>query len=279
MSEQKIILAIGDDPEIQQLLAEITGALSVRLEKARDNQHCLELISQRQFDLIVTDPATPAHDDIEFLKRVRALKPNAKILVVVNESAPEAVIEAIRAHAYGYFSKPCDHDLIGEAVKRGLGLPDWRDGITVLSARTAWITLRVKCRMSTAERLVQFVRELEVALLPDERENIALAFREMLMNAIEHGARHDPEQSAEISYVRTSRLILYRIQDPGAGFSLSELPHAAVSNPLDDPTAHLRFRMERNLRAGGFGIMMVRNLVDELIYNEKGNDVLLIRYL
>jgi anti-sigma regulatory factor (Ser/Thr protein kinase) len=38
-------------------------------------------------------------------------------------------------------------------------------------------------------------------------------------------------------------------------------------------------REQRGIRPGGFGILLARNLVDELLYNEKGNEVLLIKYL
>ena len=131
----------------------------------------------------------------------------------------------------------------------------------------------------TPERLIQFMRELSVDLPMEERENIAIAFREMLMNALEHGAGFDPHKTIEVCAVRTPRVIIYQIRDPGDGFSLDDLPHAAVSNPADDPIAHIAYRNEHGLRAGGFGLLIVRDLVDELYYSERGNEVLLIRHL
>ena len=74
-------------------------------------------------------------------------------------------------------------------------------------------------------------------------------------------------------------MILYHVQDPGRGFSFEGLSHAAVSNPPDDPTAHMRHREELGLRAGGFGILVTHSLVDELIYSESGNEAILIKYL
>ena len=63
------------------------------------------------------------------------------------------------------------------------------------------------------------------------------------------------------------------------GFSFGALPHAAISNPLDAPTAHLLYRAEHGLRAGGFGILFARKLVDEVIHNREGNEVMLVKYL
>ena len=42
---------------------------------------------------------------------------------------------------------------------------------------------------------------------------------------------------------------------------------------------HTEVREQMGLRPGGFGILMTRQLVDELLYNEAGNEVLLIKYL
>jgi anti-sigma regulatory factor (Ser/Thr protein kinase) len=45
------------------------------------------------------------------------------------------------------------------------------------------------------------------------------------------------------------------------------------------PTAHLLYREAHGLRAGGFGILFARKLVDEVTYNEHGNEVILVKYL
>lgn len=69
------------------------------------------------------------------------------------------------------------------------------------------------------------------------------------------------------------------IHDPGDGFSRADLKHAAVSNAPDDPTAHMQIRMAENLRPGGFGLLITSQLVDEVIYNQSGNEVILIKHL
>lgn len=44
------------------------------------------------------------------------------------------------------------------------------------------------------------------------------------------------------------------------------------------PVAHIEFREAQGLRPGGFGILIARQLVDELVFNEMGNEVLLIKH-
>jgi anti-sigma regulatory factor (Ser/Thr protein kinase) len=110
------------------------------------------------------------------------------------------------------------------------------------------------------------------------RESVGYAFRELLMNAVEWGGKLDPKRTVTISYVRAKRMLLYRIADPGPGFKMEGLDHAAISHP-DNPIEHVLIREEKGLRPGGFGILMVRAKVDDLIYNEKQNEVVFIKYL
>jgi len=72
---------------------------------------------------------------------------------------------------------------------------------------------------------------------------------------------------------------MYRIADPGQGFRFDELAHAAVSYPVGLGAQSASVRQEKGLRAGGFGILMARSLVDELLYNEVHNEVLFLKYL
>jgi anti-sigma regulatory factor (Ser/Thr protein kinase) len=121
--------------------------------------------------------------------------------------------------------------------------------------------------------------QLDVTLPADIRESVAHAFRELLTNAIEWGGHLDPSRTVRISCLRTQRMLLYRIADPGEGFDISRLAHAAISNPDDDPLAHDRVRQEMGLRPGGLGLVMTRAFVDDIIYNEKRNEVVLVKYL
>jgi anti-sigma regulatory factor (Ser/Thr protein kinase) len=111
------------------------------------------------------------------------------------------------------------------------------------------------------------------------RESVGQAFRELLMNAIEWGGGLDPKRKVRIACIRARRMLLYRIQDPGPGFTPNNLPHAAISNDPDNPFAHAEIRAEKNIRPGGFGLLMTKALVDELVYNEAHNEVVFVKYL
>ena len=152
-------------------------------------------------------------------------------------------------------------------------------GIEVLSAQPDWVSLRANCEKLTAERVVGFLTQLQTRLPEGPRERLMLAFREILMNALEHGARFHPSKLVEVVAVQTERAIVFYVRDPGAGFSWDEIPHAAVSNPSEAPIAHVELRERMGMRPGGFGILTAKGIVDELIYSEFGNEVLLIKHI
>jgi anti-sigma regulatory factor (Ser/Thr protein kinase) len=105
------------------------------------------------------------------------------------------------------------------------------------------------------------------------------AFREILVNAMEHGGGFDPAKRIEVTTARTQRAVVFHFRDPGGGFDRSGMDHAAA-NPTPEAvmTSAIR-RAELGMRPGGFGMLIVRQIVDEVVYNERGNEVLLIKHL
>jgi anti-sigma regulatory factor (Ser/Thr protein kinase) len=152
-------------------------------------------------------------------------------------------------------------------------------GILVVSVSPEWVELRVPCDLTVISPLQQLVTQLEAGLSPEVGEAISCTFREMLCNAVEYGGHLDPETLVEVRLVRLKRAFICRIKDPGDGFDPSSLDHAAINNPIDHPFRHAFAREEKGLRGGGFGILLASQLVDDLVYNERHNEVLFIKYL
>src|SRR5258708_14940454 len=156
--------------------------------------------------------------------------------------------------------------------------PYGEEGSEPLSARPAWVRLTARCDLLTADRLVQFLHGFG-GIPQADKEQVISAFREILINAMEHGAHFDPSQHVEISFIRSRRAIACRVRDPGKGFSLSELRHAAIGSSPEDFFSHMAVRDDQRLRPAGLGLLLVKKLVDELIYDTKCNHVVLVKYL
>jgi len=278
MATQRILI-VDDDPEVHQLLRAALEAPDREVESVQDGFAALRCVEAAAYDLVMTDLQMPGLDGMTLLERIREIRPETRVVVMTVESTPENIIRAIRERAFSYFSKPFTLGSVAEMVDRALNSKPSADDIEVFSALPNWLSLRVRCKMETADRILQFLREMRMGVPSHEEENIAMAFREILLNAIEHGGGSDPSKWVFITYLRTKRALMYYVRDPGKGFSFEKLAHAAVANPKGAPFDHVEIREQLGLRPGGFGILMTAQLVDELIYNEAGNEVLLIKYL
>jgi anti-sigma regulatory factor (Ser/Thr protein kinase) len=271
-------LIVDSSPEINQLLTSLFDPQKWTLRFVPDNKEALRLAEAQAFDLILTGERTSGQEDIDLLRRLRLVRPHTRLIILADEFTPGDVIASIQARAFSYFARPFSTERLAEFIRSSLSQPCWDDGIEILSIAPNWLRLSVRCDVLTANRLIQFYRE--ASQLPDvETEEVATAFREILLNAMEHGGKFDPSQYVEVGYVRTKRAVICRVKDPGQGFSLEELKHSAINNPPDDPFRHMAERESRGLRPGGFGILMAKKLVDELLFNEQGNEVILIKYL
>jgi anti-sigma regulatory factor (Ser/Thr protein kinase)/ActR/RegA family two-component response regulator len=274
----KMALVVDADPQIQTLLVRVLEPGSWAVLSVPDNLAALAAARSRAFDLIVTSDKTSGREDIELLRQIRRVRPHTRLIILAGEGTPSDVIASMRERAFSYFSKPFSLDTLAEMIRLATEGPSWDDGIEVVSGTPEFIRILARCDVKTADRLVHFLNE--IAELPDpEKNQVATAFREMLLNAIEHGGRLDPNQYVEIEYVRARRMVTCHITDPGPGFTLDEIPHAAIANPADNPIRHIAVREEQGLRPGGFGVLLAQQLVDELIYGQNGNEVLLIKYL
>jgi anti-sigma regulatory factor (Ser/Thr protein kinase)/CheY-like chemotaxis protein len=277
---QNAALVVDSGQEINELLSSVFTSEGWSVQRVAHNEDVLSLVRANPFDLIITGCKSSGPEDIELLRKVRSTRPHLRLIILVDEFTPGDVIAAMREGAFSYFSGPFVGSALVDMVRAAMAAPCWDDGIELLSATPAWIRLMARCDIDTANRLVQFLRGVRDPGIPEaDKEDVITAFREILLNAIEHGGNFDPSQYVEISLLRARRAIACRVKDPGQGFSLEELRHAAINSPPGDIFSHVAVREAQGLRAGGFGLLLAKNLVDELIYGEKGNEVLLIKYL
>lgn len=275
----KRILIVDDDPDIHTFLHIALDDAGREIDTAVNGIEALKKIEVSPFDLVVTDVIMPEMDGLELLERLHRTRPEIPVVVMTVASTAEKIIAAIQDHAFSWLQKPFTRQAVRDLVSSALHTPRLENDIYTISATPRWLELRIRCDLNIATRALDFLREMEHGLPEVERENVALAFREILFNAVEHGGGNNPDVYVTLTYTRADGALLFRVKDPGPGFSFANLRHAAVSNPPDSPADHVVTRDMQGMRAGGFGILLTRALVDELIYNEQGNEVLLIRYV
>jgi anti-sigma regulatory factor (Ser/Thr protein kinase) len=233
-------------------------------------------LRRNAYDVIVTSPSTPSARDLTMVIEARDQQPGIRTVVIAPELTAADIITALRHEVFACFAMPVVADELRESIAQALDAENWKNGIEVISALPDWITLRVSCRRISADRMTHYVTELAKGIPNPERTGLATAFREVLLNAMEHGAGFDPDKVIEVAAVRTARTIVYYFKDPGPGFNPKAPGLVATER---DPLSHLSYREAEGKRPGGFGMLLTSKLVDEVHYNERGNEVFLVKHL
>jgi CheY-like chemotaxis protein len=275
----KRILVADDDRTTRLLVSEILRGDKFTVVTASDGSDALKKLKAGKFDLTLLDVWMPKMNGFEVLAAMRKTKARPKVIVMTSDDTPETLLGAIREQAYQYIAKPIEPNALLALVRESLAKSADILPIEVVSARPEWVELLVPCSLEAAQRIEGFMAHLKTGMSDDASRAVGQAFHELLLNAIEWGGKLDPSRKVRISYLRAKRMILYRIADPGPGFKFAELSHAAISHLPDEPIVHDEIRREMGIRPGGFGLVLAQANVDELLYNEKQNEVVFVKYL
>jgi len=274
------ILVVDDDRALRHALTTLLADAGYTVFQASDGPEALATLARAPADLMLLDLGLPGMSGLDVLGRVRALASPPRVVVVTADDTPGTLLKAIAGQVEGFVRKPFAPggivDVIDDVMAK---VPAAALPIEVISARPDWVELLAPCSIDVANRIQGFMMTLEADLPEKVRESVGQAFHELLFNGVEWGGRLDPSRKVRISCIRTRRMLLYRIADPGDGFDIDGLSHAAINNPEDDPLQHALVREEKGLRPGGLGLAITRSLVDELVYNEKRNEVVFVKYL
>jgi len=267
----KTLLIAEDDAINRRAFDEALTADGYKVISVGDGAAALEAIRHEEISLLLTEYVLPDISGAQLLEQARELQPDLLTIVMTSENKPDAVLNALRNKAVDFLSKPFMIEelleAVGDAIERSTA-----SEIEIISAKPDWIEIHVPCDLSVVEPINRFICKLQPNLPQETREAISQVFREMLNNAIEHGGKCDPSKKVEVKCIHLKRMILCSIKDPGEGFDLNALEHAAVSNPDEEHFRHLHVRQEKGIRPGGFGILFASQLVAELIYNEKQHE-------
>ena len=272
------VLVIGKDAQLGQPFEQGLAAHNCLFDYAAGSADAMRKLRHACYSVVITDPKTGIEEDLALLAEMRATRPGVRVIVLAQSGTPEEIIAALRARVFLCKTAPFDPVEIANYAAQAAVTSDSLMGIEVLSAHRDWVSLRINSQILSAERLIAFLTELQTGLPEAPREELMMAFREILMNALEHGAEFRPGKVIDVAAVHTRRSIVFYVHDPGSGVRWEAINHAAVGNPEGDLTHHIGVRDEKGMRPGGFGILIAKGVVDELIYSEIGNEVLMIKY-
>ncbi len=267
-------LIVEDHPEQADLVARILRMRDYQPILAEDGEAGLRLARERHPDVMLLDLMLPDINGFDVCRRLRT-DPATRLIPVVMLTALNDVqhrVHGFRVGANAYVTKPYGVEDLFEAISAARA---WRTSMEQ-RALQGEIHVELNSEITLLKDLNDFLM-LVCELTPlqqDQVIQIRQAVMEMAHNAIEWGNLHQNDRLVNITYrIHDDRLEIV-VQDQGPGFDRSQLPHAAVP---DDPFSHLDVREKLGLRAGGFGLLICQGMVDEMSYNDTGNEVTLIK--
>ncbi len=92
---------------------------------------------------------------------------------------------------------------------------------------------------------------------------VQLAYEEAIVNAIRHGNRCDPDKTVLVEMSCDTERVMVRITDQGPGFDTKAIPDPRQDDLLEVP--------------GGRGVLLISEIMSEVHYNDKGNQIMMIK--
>ncbi|MCC6588916.1 MAG: sigma-54-dependent Fis family transcriptional regulator [Bryobacterales bacterium] len=114
------ILVVDDDHNLRWVLETQLQQMGYQTETAPDGPAALACIDKNPPALVLTDLKMPGMSGLELLDRIRRDYPEIPVLIITAFGTIQSAVQAIRAGAYDYLTKPIDYDELGLAVSRVL---------------------------------------------------------------------------------------------------------------------------------------------------------------
>jgi CheY-like chemotaxis protein/anti-sigma regulatory factor (Ser/Thr protein kinase) len=274
-------------------LTELEKRTWLKVVDAANGREALAVMERALPDLVLTDLLMPEMDGLELVEQVRSKYPLVPVVLMTNHGSEDIALQALRRGAASYVPKRhLARDLL-ETVEDVLALAKAAHGhhqlLGCLKRAEAEFVLNNEPTLVTA--LIAHLRDnLRRLGQWDESEllRVTVALNEALVNAIEHGnlevsstlrqqdektyqqcvrqRRQQPPYGDRRVHVTTRESpaeAVYVIRDDGPGFDPATLP---------DPTDPANLE-----KTTGRGLLLIRNFMDEVRFNERGNEITLLK--
>ena len=292
---QHTILVVDDSAMDRRLatgLLEKEGGYQILI--ATNGLEALQVLKQQPVDLVLTDLQMDQMDGLELVEAVRADYPLTPVILMTALGSEEIAVRALEKGAASYVAKRrLQQDLL-EIVQQVLDNSDENRTQSRLMHRMSRneFSFVLNNDLSLVHSMVKYLQHtLRCVRLADEsdRLRVGIAVEEALLNALYHGnlevssdlKETDPnlfeetarQRSLEEPY-RNRRIFVdalvsresasFTVRDEGQGFDPSSLPDPCDLENLEKPS--------------GRGILLMRSFMDEIIFNERGNEVTLVKH-
>ncbi len=118
--DKTTLLVVDDDPAHRVTLQAILKSWSYAVETAADGIDCLQRVKETPYDLVLMDVRMAALSGIDALKQIKEYNPAIPVLIMTAYSSVASAVEALKAGAYDYLTKPLDFEVLKLTLERAL---------------------------------------------------------------------------------------------------------------------------------------------------------------
>ena len=129
------ILFVDDDQTILSLVEEYLTAFDYRISVVNNGLKALELIKDKEFDMVFTDFKMPDINGLELLAMIKEYRPSTEVIIVTGHGTMESAIQAMKYGSYDYIQKPFKLDLLKILIEKVYEEKKLKQGNVILKTR------------------------------------------------------------------------------------------------------------------------------------------------
>lgn len=261
------ILVVDDEEKIRTVLETIFASRGYRVSPVSNGLTALKILQEGGVDLVVLDLKMEGMDGMELLGRIKDISSGLPVVVITGYADVDSTAKALKAGASDFISKPFGAQEIFHSVSRLLELRQVRGQhrkilpFFTFGARASFPS-RTENVNGAIHYLTGYLGELDL-FEPVQVSHMVIALYEALTNAVVHGNGQDAAKTVTVSADFGTDGVKFVIADEGDGFVPDEL-----AGPLDTTSLN---------RAGGRGIYLMKQFMDEVRFNPAGNEVTMMK--
>ena len=290
----KSILIVDDEQIIRNVLKrKLEQTTAFQVFTAEDGVPALELFKREKIDLVISDLLMSEMNGIELLRQLKSIDPVVPVIIITGYGTLDDAIEAIHLGAEDFIKKPFDISDVIETIEKTFRKmaeeADQREIIKYINSED--IRIEIPNDFEYVNIVINYIfSHLRARWLVSDEDlhDVKVCLYEALSNAFEHGnlgisgteklkmleqnqqtwkdfllkRLSDADVSGRcifVTLVITGDLMQVAIQDQGEGFD-----YAKRTGEVDP---------EELFRSSGRGLLLIQSLMDEVSFNEKGNEI------
>lgn len=294
MADSPHLLVVDDSPTQLSLMRIILEQDGYEVETASSGGEAMAAVEKKTPVLVVTDLQMEGMSGLELVEVMRGNFPTIPVVLTTADGSEEVAADALRRGAASYVPKRHIPTTLTQVIRQVLLVSEATRSVQQLARYTVESSLKLSL-INDQSIVPSVIARLEIPMIDmkifdeGERMQVAMALDEALLNAMVHGnlevsseLRHDDDgkpfqdliakRSNESPYQdrrvtvqleATQDQVKFTISDEGPGFDCGE-----VADPTDADNLEMM---------GGRGLFMINAFMDEVLHNDCGNEIVMIK--